>query len=145
MLLPDALRVDLREAVGQAAAMNWIEIKIGLESASGLDRDALHIYGAIIIQLFFALFFRRSLASPWPWLFVISAELANEYFDNYASLSTTGHITDAGLTESIKDIWNTMILPTFLLLAANFAPSWLVGRPKREPQTQVEGDDVLKL
>ena len=128
------MRVDLREALGQSAAMDWIEIKIWLESASGLDRDALHIYGAIIIQLFFALFFRRSLASPWPWLFVISAELANEYFDNYASLSTTGHITDAGLAESIKDIWNTMILPTFLLLAANFVPSWLIGKPKKERQ-----------
>lgn len=109
--------------------MQWLEIKIWLEAVTELDRDALHIYGAVGIQLLTALFFRRSLGSIWPWLFAFSAAIANEYVDMQSAGVTEAAIAYAE-AESIHDLWNTMILPTLFFLIARFWPSWLVGKPK---------------
>ena len=107
--------------------MQWYEIKIWLESSIGLDRDSLHIYAGVGIQLVVALFCRRSFASPIPWLFVVAAALANEYSD-YRRLGVPfdkyeGYYYD----EAIRDIWNTLLLPTLFLLIAKFWPTWLTG------------------
>lgn len=61
--------------------MDWFEIKNWLELSTGLPRDSLHVYAGVGVQLFVALIFRRSIASPVPWLFVAFAALANEYYD----------------------------------------------------------------
>ncbi|QTD55885.1 hypothetical protein [Parasphingorhabdus cellanae] len=109
--------------------MQWLEIKIWLESTTGLDRDVLHIYGAIAIQFGLALFFRRSLASPWPWLAVLIAAAANEYLD-YQRVGDSPASIALFQAEGYKDMWNTMLIPTFLLLVARFWPSWIAGKSK---------------
>lgn len=112
--------------------MEWLEIKIWLESSTGLDRDALHIYGAVIIQFFFAFVFRKGLASLWPWIAVFIVAATNEYFDyqGVGESEASMHIYQA---EAYKDMWNTMLIPSILLLIARFWPKWMTGKPK-EPK-----------
>lgn len=107
--------------------MEWYEIKIWLENTLELDRDALHIYGAIGIQLTSALIFRRSLASPWPWIVTLLAILLNEYADLQRAGDTEASIA-MYREASIHDIWNTMLLPTALLLMARFMPRLLTDQ-----------------
>lgn len=107
--------------------MDWHEIKVWLEQASKLDMDALHIYAGLLLQIAFALVFRRSLRSPIPWLAVLAAILANEYYDYRYEVWPD---VDRPLqrVEGIKDVWNTMLLPTALLLLARFHPRLFTGR-----------------
>ncbi len=109
--------------------MQWLEIKIWLESTTGLDRDVLHIYGAVAIQFSLSLFFRRSLASLWPWIAVFIAALANEYWD-YQRVGESPESIALFQAEGYKDMWNTMLIPTFLMLVARFWPTWMIGKSK---------------
>ncbi len=110
--------------------MEWLDIKIWLEHTTGFDRDALHIYGAVVIQFCVALFFRRSLASPWPWVAVFVTAIANEYVD-YQRAGDTEVSKAIFKAEGYKDMWNTMIIPTALLLIARYLPGWMIGRSDR--------------
>lgn len=112
--------------------MEWLDIKIWLESTTGFDRDALHIYGAVAVQFCFALFFRRSLASPWPWIAVFIVAVANEYID-YQRVGPSEASIAIYQAEGYKDMWNTMIIPTALMLIARFWPGWMIGK-SREPE-----------
>lgn len=114
--------------------MEWIEIKIWLESSSGLARDALHIYGALAIQLSLSLFFPRALASPWPWIAVLIAALSNEYVDFQQAGASEAAIAFAK-KEAYHDLWNTMLIPTVLMFIARFWPRWMTGKPMAENVT----------
>ncbi len=109
--------------------MMWFEIKDWLELSTGLDRDSLHIYAGIGVQLFFALFFRRSLASPFPWLFTAAVAVANEIYD-YSVVAESFQETPAFSEGAVRDIWNTMLLPSVFFVTARFRPKWLTGDPK---------------
>lgn len=110
--------------------MEWIDLKHWLSDVTGLDNDALHIYAALFIQLGVAVLFRRSLASFGPWLAVLAALLVNEWLDIYLP---EGPIEQWQIDGGIQDLWNTMLLPTILLLLARFAPGVLAG-PARRPR-----------
>lgn len=105
--------------------MDWHQLKLWLETASGLNMDALHVHGGLILLLAAALVLRRPLRSPWPWLALLAAELANEYYDYHYEVWPT---RDAQFAESVKDVWNTMLVPTLLLVVARWFPALLVGR-----------------
>lgn len=105
--------------------MDWYAAKEWLEASSGLDMDALHVHAGILCQLAAALLLRRSLRSPWPWIAVLLAVLANEAYD---LVYETWPNRDTQYAESVKDVWNTMLLPTLLVLVARFAPRLLVGK-----------------
>ena len=62
-------------------AMDWISLKTQFVDLVGLDRDALHIYAGVLIQLVASRFCRNGLASLWPLAAVIGLEGLNEYFD----------------------------------------------------------------
>ena len=112
--------------------MDWLGLK-ALASDIGLEKDALHIYFAFIIQVGTALILRRSLASWLPWLTVLAALLVNEYLDIFHGAETEVHAWQ--LRGSAHDIVNTMLLPTALLLLSRLAPSWLsegANRAQRE-------------
>jgi hypothetical protein len=104
--------------------MDWYGVKEWLEAASGLHMDALHVHAGILAQLGAAAALRRSLRSPLPWLVVLSAILANEWYDLAYEVWPT---RDAQYGESAKDIWNTMLAPTLFFLLARWAPGLLVG------------------
>jgi hypothetical protein len=106
--------------------MDWYQAKHFLTLFTGLHMDALHVHVGLLGQLLAAAALRRSLASPLPWLALLIALGANEWFD---LAYETWPDRDEQIGESIRDGWNTMLLPTLLLLLARFAPGLLVARP----------------
>lgn len=99
-----------------------------LENTTGLERDALHIYCALVIQFSLSLFFRRGLGSPWPWIIVLVVALANEYLD-YQRVGESEASILYFREEAFRDMWNTMLIPTALMLIARFWPRWMTGKP----------------
>jgi hypothetical protein len=93
-------------------------IKAAVAAWTGLERDALHVYAAVIIQLGSTALLRRTLASPWPWLIVLGFALANEYLD----MHNDNLVEDWEKAAALHDLWNTMLLPTLLMLVVRFAP-----------------------
>ena len=99
--------------------MTWYEIKEAVETFTGLSMDALHVHVGVLAQIGVALLLRRSLASPLPWLAVLAAAVANEWsdltFDYWPN-------REWQYRESFRDVWNTMLLPTVLLVTGNAWP-----------------------
>ena len=121
--------------------MDWFEFKSWISEYTGLDRDSLHIYAAVGIQLIMALFVRSGLANFIPWIVVSIAVLGNEYLDFSGASQST--IENGSFYEAaIHDIWNSMVLPTLFLMIARFWPGWLTGRrnetSKSLPETSEE-------
>ena len=112
--------------------MDWYGVKEFLEQFTGLDMDSLHVHAGVLGQLAAALVLRRSLRSPIPWLLVLAAAIANEAYDfQYEIWVDRGAQLDGGL----RDIWNTMLLPTVLMAAARFYPRLLAGAPAPAPDS----------
>jgi hypothetical protein len=107
--------------------MDWHQIKEWLEHASGLDMDALHVHAGVLLQILFALILRRPLRSPIPWLLVLVTILAHEIYDYRYEVWPDAE-RPLQLAEGIKDFWNTMLLPTVILLLARLYPSLFTGR-----------------
>jgi hypothetical protein len=105
--------------------MSWYEVKQWLEAASGLNMDALHVHAGILCQLAAALVLRRPLRSVWPWLAVAVAVIANEIYDLQLDLWPNW---DDQLREGFKDLWNTLLIPTLVLLISRFAPWLMTGQ-----------------
>lgn len=110
--------------------MDWHALKLWLETTSGLDMDALHVHAGILCQVVVALVLRRRLSSPWPLLVTAAVILGNEYYDYHYEIWPQREVQWA---EGVKDTWNTLLVPTFLFLLANFVP-----RLFRAPQVTVE-------
>jgi hypothetical protein len=106
--------------------MDWYEIKLQIVLFTGLHMDALHVHVGILAQLLVALLLRRSVASFWPWLILLVAVGANEGFDLHYE-TWPGSERDRQYQESIRDAWNTMLIPTLLLLLSRFLPRLLVA------------------
>lgn len=119
--------------------MQWFEIKDWLEASTGLERDALHIYSAIFVQLVFAMLFRRSLANFLPWTMVFIAVMINEYLD-YLYVPAALAAKQGYLDGAIRDIWNTMLLPTIFLLIANLWPRLLTSSPSTTAIADTAGE-----
>jgi hypothetical protein len=115
--------------------MDWFQLKQGISVFTGLHMDALHVHVGVLAQLFMAACMRRSVASPWPWLVLLVAVGANEWFDLAYEIWPN---RDDQIAESIRDSWNTMLVPTLLLLASRFAPRLLVRtvKPDRAGETR---------
>lgn len=122
--------------------MDWTQIKDGIETATGLSRDALHIYSALFIQVASAALLRRRLSDWLPWLIVLILATANEYFDGYADSELERWEAKAG----VHDLWNTMVIPTALLLLTRFAPNLAARTPAehelRRPKADPAGTDA---
>jgi hypothetical protein len=100
--------------------MDWMGMK-GLAEALTVQKDALHIYAALLIQVGAAALFRKSLARWLPWLAVLLVELGNEAMD--VAFGEEAHLQQWQLVGARHDIINTMILPTALLLLCRYAPA----------------------
>lgn len=99
--------------------MDWMTFKDMIASLF-VDRDALHVYIGVTIQMLAAYAFNRSIGSWLPWLCVLAVNTVNEAVD----LTRNGEfaITDYRLMWGLHDYINTMILPTVLLLLVRYAP-----------------------
>lgn len=119
--------------------MNWWDMKMWVEESTGLSMDALHVHAGVLAQLIFALILRRSISSVWPWLLVLLAALANEWWDLTFEIWPT---RDQQWQESIRDVWNTMLLPTTLLVLSRFAPGLLVRKRPRSADAADAADHL---
>ena len=95
--------------------MNYTHFKDLIAQYTGLEKDALHIHAALFIYILVAILVRRSPRSFLPWTAVLVVELANEAHDLWDNWGAP-----AGwlIGEGVKDLWNTMLWPTVLLIAA---------------------------
>ena len=79
-----------------------------------LEKDALHIYAALLIQVVAAKLAGKSLGHAGPWLWVLVLELINELFDLGRGMEPA--LKPWQVVSGVHDIINTMILPTVLLV-----------------------------
>lgn len=100
--------------------MEWVLFKDWIATVTGLSEDALHIYAALAVQLLAVLVLRRRIGDLLPLGVVAVVLLANEYAD----IAVPGHPIEQWQVEGgVRDLWNTMLLPTVLFLLARYAPS----------------------
>lgn len=109
--------------------MDWEQVKNAISVWTELERDALHIYAAILLQIGSAALLRRSLASPLPWLAVLVAALLNEALDMRRDGLFEAWERDAAL----HDLWNSMLVPTILALLVRFVPRLFAMRSTQPP------------
>lgn len=120
--------------------MDWQEIKEAIALWTNLERDALHIYAALLAQVASALVLRKRLSHWLPWTFVLALAVGNELLDMKGDELIEQWEVDAGL----HDLWNTMLLPTLLLLLARFAthlfvpPAAAAGEPAADERLREE-------
>ena len=118
--------------------MDWLQFKDYLSHATGLHEDALHVYAAVLVQLVAAALLRRPIAHPLPWLIVLAVLAVNEAMD----LREPGKaIEQWQIAGGLRDLLNTMALPTLLLLVARYVPSLVTGAGKPAPPAPCNSGD----
>ena len=110
--------------------MNYTGLKEAIATYTGLDHDALHIHAALFIYILATLLFRQSRRSFLPWFIVLGIGLANEAHDLWENWLRDSIWT---FGEGTKDLWNTMLWPTILLLIGRYA-NWPPGHKKAGDQ-----------
>lgn len=98
----------MKDSVFQAA-------KLWLVASTGLAKDALHVHVGLIVFFAAALAFRWPLRSWKPWAAALAVALAGEAWDIWDALAEGRRIVPSG---NWKDLWNTMLWPTAILLLA---------------------------
>ena len=113
------------------------ERKVSVIEASGLDKDALHIYFGLALFLFIRLAWRWRGGWLVAWLAVFAMACGGEWLDMTAEISRSSIQPDAA---HWHDIWNTMFWPTVLLLVGR----WLQPEAKDTPaiSDEVSGENA---
>lgn len=101
--------------------------KLWLVELTGLEKDALHIYVALLIYVAACLVFRWKAWQWKPWLIVLLAALSGEAIDIY---ETIGIERRTYLWGNWHDLWNTMLLPTALMFAARWTAIFNRQQPR---------------
>lgn len=117
--------------------MDWLSLKA--EAARMLfEKDALHIYAALLIQVLAAKLSRRSLGHVLPWLVVFGLELVNEMIDILRGGEP--ELRPWQVVGGLHDVINTLLLPSVLLLLVRYAGElfrWGPLDPPVEPDPNV--------
>ena len=92
-------------------------IKTELSEIIGLSKDALHVHLGLFVFLLAMVLFRRSAASLVPWACVFALQVVNELIDTFHWHNGS---LDFSVADSMKDLVNTMLWPTVLLLLARY-------------------------
>lgn len=107
--------------------------KAQIMEATGLGKDALHVYAGLAIFVAVRLLWRWRGGWLLAWLAALALAACVEWLDMKAFAAASVTQPDA---EHWHDVWNTMFWPTVLLLTG----SWLHPRSKREAQSAGSGD-----
>jgi hypothetical protein len=107
--------------------------KVSVIDATGLDKDALHIYFGLTLFLTVRLLWRWRGGWFAAWLAVLAMACGGEWLDLTAEYSNSAIQPDAA---HWHDIWNTMFWPTMLL----FIGRWL--QPRIKAPVDAGGGDV---
>ena len=99
--------------------------KFWLVGSTGLAKDALHIHVGLIVFFAAALLFRWPLRSWKPWAAALAVTLAGEAWDLWDSFHDGRRIL---IWANWKDVWNTMLWPSAILLLARGTRLFGTGR-----------------
>ena len=91
--------------------------KIWLSELTGLPKDALHIYGGLIVFFLAALLLRKPLRSWVPLGATVIAVLIGEAWDVFDTFSAGEEIA---WLHGWHDVWNTAFWPAVLFLLARY-------------------------
>ena len=120
--------------------MDWLSLKNEAVRLF-LEKDALHIYAALLIQVVAAKLSRQSLGHTLPWLWVLTLELINEVLDLGRGMEPV--VRPWQVVSGVHDMINTMILPTILLVLCRRDPTlfqWRVDVVGKVGDRQTEHD-----
>lgn len=91
--------------------------KLIIIQASGLSKDALHVYVGLAVFLVAAALLRKPLRSIVPWLLVLIVASMGELLDMRDDIVSFGYWRWGA---SLHDVLNTLFWPTVLFLLARF-------------------------
>jgi hypothetical protein len=114
-------------AIWASAPQDLQTFKEIMIDATGLGKDALHVYAGLILLIGVRLVWRRRGGWVLGWLAALSAALVVEYLDIRTELTEANLRPDA---EHWKDIWNTMFWPSVLFLLG----------PRLQPRSKAVGE-----
>ena len=105
--------------------------------ATGLSKDALHIYFGLALFLLVRLVWRWRGGWVVAWLAALAMACGGEWLDMTAEAGRSAIQPDAA---HWHDIWNTMFWPTILLLVGR----WMQPKPKARENTpdEISGEDA---
>ena len=106
--------------------------KVSVIDATGLDKDALHIYFGLALFLSVRMIWRWRGGWFAAWLAVLVMACGGEWLDMAAEFSNAAIQPDAA---HWHDIWNTMFWPTVLLLVGR----WL------QPERTIADEAIEKI
>lgn len=101
-------------------------IKLSLVSASGLSKDALHIYIGMGVFVLSAVLFRKSIGSWLPIGFVLLAAILGEALDLRDNLGSLGAWR---WKASVHDLINTSFWPVVLFGLSRFTKIFRTSNP----------------
>lgn len=104
------------------------ESKLALIAATGLSKDALHVYVGLAAFVTVALLSRRPVRWLLPWMAALVVASTGEIVDLRYDLSKFGSWR---WWASLHDVLNTMFWPTVLALLARYTALFGRGRPTR--------------
>lgn len=104
----------------QRLALDWYQVKLFAQHASGMSMDALHVIAGTLLLFAAAWLLRISVARPLPLVTVLLFAVANEASDFRAEIWPQLAM-QAG--EAAKDIILTMTVPALLFLVARYRPA----------------------
>ena len=103
----------------QRLALDWYQVKLFFQHASGMSMDALHVIVGVVLMFAAALVLRTSVARPVPLLVVLLAAIANEASDFRAEIWPELGMQSG---ESAKDVLLTLAIPLLIFLVARYRP-----------------------
>ena len=103
----------------QEFALDWYQVKLFVQHASGFGMDALHVIAGTLLLFAVALLLRTTVARPLPLLIVLLVGVINEASDFRLEIWPQLEV-QAG--EAAKDIILTMFVPTLIFLIARYRP-----------------------
>ena len=106
----------------QSLALDWHQVKLFLQHASGTSMDALHVIVGVVLLFAVALLLRTTVARPLPLLVVLLVQILNEASDFRVEIWPE---VGMQLGEAAKDVVLTMLVPTLIFLAARYRPGLL--------------------
>lgn len=92
-------------------------LKTMLSETIGLSKDALHVHLGLFVFLVAVVLLRASPGSWIPWLVLLAFEVLNEVVD---LLHEHGGVRALDFVEAAKDIINTMLWPTLVVLFVRY-------------------------
>lgn len=91
--------------------------KLAIVSATGLSKDALHIYAGLAVFLLAAVLMRDRPSLARPWCVVLLAAVVVEALDLRDDVASLGHWRWAA---SLHDVLNTIAWPSVLAVLFHF-------------------------